>query len=233
MQNLYILVKVFGKIFIFSIKSTIFSIFQDQMKIFGYKTTIFIQNLYILVKLFGQNFIFRVKSTNILFFQDQMYIFGYKTTVFIQNLYILVKFFGKNFIFRVKSTNVLVFRNQMYIFGYKTTVFIQNLYILVKYIGKNFIFSVKSTLFWGEGTKCTFLGTKLHFLSKICTFLKFFDKNANYRVKSFFCFFKTKFNKTTVFIQNLHILVYKCTFLGRKLFYFVHFGEFFCASFLE
>ena len=109
MQNLYILVKVFGKNFIFIIKSTIFSIFQDQMYIFGYKSTVFIQNLYILVKLFGQNFIFRVKSTNILFFQDQMYIFGYKTTVFIQNLYILVKFFGKNFVFRVKSTNVFHF----------------------------------------------------------------------------------------------------------------------------
>ena len=127
MQNLYILVKVFGKNFIFIIKSTIFSIFQDQMYIFGYKSTVFIQNLYILVKFFGKNFIFRVKSTNVLVFQDQMYIFGYKTTVFIQNLYIFivkstnfqdqVKFFGKNFIFRVKSTNILVFQDQMYIFG--------------------------------------------------------------------------------------------------------------------
>ena len=49
-QNLYILVKFFGKNFIFSVKSTNFSIFQDQMYIFGYKTTVFIQNLYILVK---------------------------------------------------------------------------------------------------------------------------------------------------------------------------------------
>ena len=61
-QNLYILVKFFGKNFIFRIKSTIF-FFRDQMYIFGYKTTVFIQNLYILVKLFGKNFIFRVKST--------------------------------------------------------------------------------------------------------------------------------------------------------------------------
>ena len=121
------------------------------------------------MKLSGKNFIFRVKSTNFLVFRDQMYICGYKTTVFIQNLYFLVKFLGKNFIFRVKSTNILFFQDQMYIFGYKTTGFIQNLYILVKYFGKNFIFSVQSTIFFFR-TKCTFLGTKLLFLSKICTF---------------------------------------------------------------
>ena len=62
-QNLYILVKLFCKNFIFRVKSTIFLFFQNQMYIFGYKTTVFIQNLYILVKLFGKNFIFRVKST--------------------------------------------------------------------------------------------------------------------------------------------------------------------------
>ena len=62
-QNLYILVKFFGKNFNCRVKSTIFLFFQDQMYIFGYKTTVFIQNLYILVKLFGKNFIFRVKST--------------------------------------------------------------------------------------------------------------------------------------------------------------------------
>ena len=123
-----------------------------------------------------------------------MYIFGYKTTVFIQNLYILVKYFGKNFIFRVKST-YFFFLDQMYIFGYKTTLFIQNLYILVKFFGKNFIFSVKSTIFF-FGTKC-FLGTKLHFLSK-CTFL------GGY--------------KTTVFIQNLYILV---KFFGKTFIYSV------------
>ena len=100
--------KFFGKNFIVRVKSINFLVFQDQMYIFGYKTTIFIHNFYILVKYFGKNFIFSVKSTNILFFQDQMYIFGYKTTVFIHNLYILVKLFGKNFIFRVKSTIFLV-----------------------------------------------------------------------------------------------------------------------------
>ena len=109
-----------------------------------------------------------------------MYIFGYKTTVCIQNLYILVKLFGKNFIFSVESTHFLCFQDQMYIFGYKTTVFIQNLYILVKFFGKNFIFSVKSTIFFCFfGTKCTFFGTKLQYLSKICTFWwKFLGKTS-------------------------------------------------------
>ena len=67
-QNLYILVKFFGKNFIFSVKSTNFLCFQDQMYSFGYKTTVFIQNLYILVKFFGKNFIFSVKSTIFFFF---------------------------------------------------------------------------------------------------------------------------------------------------------------------
>ena len=117
---------------------------------------------------FGKCFIFRVKSTNVFVFSGQMYIFGYKTTGFIQNLYILVKYFGKNFIFNAKSN--FFFQDQMYIFGYKTPVFIQNLYILVKCFGKNFIFRVKSTNILFFGTKCKFLGTKLQFLSKICTF---------------------------------------------------------------
>ena len=143
------------------------------MYIFGYQTPVFIQNLYILVNFFGKIFSFRVKNTNCLVFHDKMYIFGYKTTVFIQNLYILVKCFGKNFIFSVKSTIFLFFRDQMYIFGYKTPVFIQNLYILVQKLhffvkSKNFIvFSVqKATVF----NFCTFLGTKLQFLSNIFTF---------------------------------------------------------------
>ena len=155
------------------------------MYIFGYKTTVFIQNLYILVKCFGKNFIFRVKSTIFLVFGTKC-TFVYKTTVFIQNLYFVVKYFGKNFIFSVKSTFVykkfflffqklgkffLFFQDQMYIFGYKTTIFIQNLYILVKLFGKNFLFRVKSTIFFCFfRTKCTFVGTKLQFLSKICTF---------------------------------------------------------------
>ena len=83
----------FSKNFIFRTKSTNLLVFQDQMYIFGYKTTVFIQNLYILVKLFGKNFIFSVKSAIFCFFRVQMYIFGYKTPVFIQYLYILVKFF--------------------------------------------------------------------------------------------------------------------------------------------
>ena len=53
----------FGKNLIFSVKSTILLVFQDQMYIFGYKTIVFIQNLYILVKLFCKNFISSVKIT--------------------------------------------------------------------------------------------------------------------------------------------------------------------------
>ena len=67
-QNLYILVKSFGKNFIFRVKSTNFLFFRDQMYIFGYKTTVFIQNLYILVKYFGKNFIFSVKRKKIFVF---------------------------------------------------------------------------------------------------------------------------------------------------------------------
>ena len=42
--------------------------FPDQMYIFVYHTTVFIQTLYILVKFFGKNFIFSVKSTFFVFF---------------------------------------------------------------------------------------------------------------------------------------------------------------------
>ena len=62
----------FGKNFIFRVKITNILFFRDQMYIFGYKTTVFIQNLIILVKYFGKNFIFSVKSTNFLVFRDQM-----------------------------------------------------------------------------------------------------------------------------------------------------------------
>ena len=44
---MHILVKYFGKNFIFRVKSTIFLFFRDQIYIFGYKTTVFILNLYI------------------------------------------------------------------------------------------------------------------------------------------------------------------------------------------
>ena len=143
-------------------QKVIFFSFQDQMYIFRYKTPVFIQNLHILVKCFGKNFIFRVKSTNFLFFGTKCKFLGTKlqflskTTLFMQNLYILVKVFGKNFIFIIKSTIFSIFQDQMYIFGYKSTVFS--------------IFNAISKFFCFYRTKCTFLGTKLQFLSKICTF---------------------------------------------------------------
>ena len=60
-QNKNILVKFFGKNFIFRVKSTNCLVFHDKMYIFGYKATVFKKNLYILVKFFGKNFIFSVK----------------------------------------------------------------------------------------------------------------------------------------------------------------------------
>ena len=59
--------------------------------------------------------------------------------------------------------NFSIFREQMYIWGYQTPVFIPNLYDQVK---KNFIFS---EIFPFLRNKCTFGGTKLQFLSPICT----------------------------------------------------------------
>ena len=148
-------------------------------------------------------------------FQDQMYIFGYKTTLFIQNLYILGKFFIKNFIFSVKSKFFFIFQDQMYIFGYKTTVFIQNLYILGKFFIKNFIFSVKSTIFLFFRTKCTFLCTKLQFLSKICTFW------WNVLAKTSFLVYKVQFFGFSG--PNVHFWVQNYTFYPK----FVPFSEIF------
>ena len=96
-QNLYILVKYFGKNFIFSVKSTIFLFFWDQMYIFGYKTTLFIQNLYILVKFFGKNVIYRVKSTIFFVFS------GPNLHFWVQNYSFYPKFAHFSEIFLVKT----------------------------------------------------------------------------------------------------------------------------------
>ena len=114
-QNLYILVKYFGKNFISRVKSTDFSIFLDQMYIFGYKPTLFMLNLYILVKYFGKNFIFSVKSTS--FFSGPNVHFWVQNYTFYPKFVHFSKIFLQNFIFSVKTTIVLVFRDQMYIFG--------------------------------------------------------------------------------------------------------------------
>ena len=88
-QNLYILVKYFGKNFVFSVKNTIFFYFSGRNVHFWVQNYSFYPKFVHFSEIFGKNFIFRVKSTISLFFQNQMYIFGYKTTLFIQNLYIL------------------------------------------------------------------------------------------------------------------------------------------------
>ena len=102
--NLYNRVKFLGKNFIFSVKSTNFSIFRDQMYILGYQTPVFIPNLYNRVKFLGKKFIFSVKSKSFSIFNDQMYILGYQSPVFIPNLYNRVKILGS-----VKSTNFSFF----------------------------------------------------------------------------------------------------------------------------
>ena len=124
--------------------------FRNQMYIFGYNTTVFIQNLYILLKLFGKNFLFSVKSKIFFVFSGPNVHCWVQNSSFYTKFVHFNEFFGKNFIFCVKSTNFLFFRNQTYIFGYNTTVFIQNLYILVKLFGKNYIYSVKSTIFFRD-----------------------------------------------------------------------------------
>ena len=63
-QNLYILVKFFGKNLIFSVKSTIFWFS-------GPNVHFWVQNY----SFYPKNLIFSVKSTILLVFQDQMYIF--------------------------------------------------------------------------------------------------------------------------------------------------------------
>ena len=95
--------EIFWKNFIFSVKSTIFLFFWDQMYICMQNYSFYPKFVHF-SEFFSKNFIFSVKSTILLVFQDQMHILGYKNTVFIQNLYILVKFVCKNFIFSVKST---------------------------------------------------------------------------------------------------------------------------------
>ena len=142
-QNLYILMKFFGKNAIYRVKSTIFFVFSGPNLHFWVQNYSFYPKFaHFSEMFFGKNFIFRVKSTNFLVLQYRIYIFGYKTTVFIQNLYILVKFFGKNFIFNAKSKFFLFFQYKF--FGFT----ISNIYFWVQ----NYSFYPKfvhfSEIFW-------------------------------------------------------------------------------------
>ena len=85
--------EIFGQNFSFSVKSTNFSIFRDQMYIFRYKTPLFNHNLYILVKFFCKNFNFSVKSTIFFVFS------GPNVHFWVQNSSIYPKFehFGQIF----------------------------------------------------------------------------------------------------------------------------------------
>ena len=58
----------------------------------------------------------------------------------------------------------------MYIFEYKTSFYPKFVHFS-EFFGENFTFRVKNTNFIGfSGPNVHFLGTKLQFLSKICTF---------------------------------------------------------------
>ena len=87
----------------FSVKSTNFSIFNDQMYILGYQSPVFIPNLYNRVKILGKNFIFSIKSTSVFIFRDQMYILGYQTPVFIPQFVQSVDIFGQKLHFQCKK----------------------------------------------------------------------------------------------------------------------------------
>ena len=68
-QNLYILVKLFGKNFFFSVKSTIVLFFRDQMYICIQNYSFYPKFVHF-SEFFGKNFIFSVKSTILLVFQE-------------------------------------------------------------------------------------------------------------------------------------------------------------------
>ena len=82
-----------------------------------------------------------------------MYISGYQTPVFIPNLYDRVK---KNFIF----SEIFPFLGKNLHLG------VPNYSFYCHRVKKNFIFS---EIFPFLGNECTFGGTKLQFLSPICT----------------------------------------------------------------
>ena len=67
-QNLYILVKLFGKNFIFRVKSTIFLFFSGPNVHFWVQNYSFYPKFVHFSEFFGKNFIFRVKSTIFLVF---------------------------------------------------------------------------------------------------------------------------------------------------------------------
>ena len=108
----------------------------------------------------------------------------------------------------------------MYIWGYQTPVFIPNLYDRVK---KNFIFS---EIFPFLGNKCTFGGTKIQFLSPICTigsktsflvkFFHFQETNVHLGVPNS-SFYPNQVKKNFIFSEIFPFLGNNCSFGGTKL----------------
>ena len=76
-QNLYFLVKFFGKNANYRVKSTIFFVFSGPNLHFWVQNYSFYPKFAHFSEIFfGKNFNFRVKSTNFFGFSGQMYIFG-------------------------------------------------------------------------------------------------------------------------------------------------------------
>ena len=123
-QNLYILVKFFGKNFVFRVKSTIFWFFRTKYTFLGTKLQflskicilVFWQKLHFYCKFFGKC-TFWCKKYKIFVFSGPNVHFWVQNYSFYPKFIFFLKFFGKNFIFSVKITILFVFRDQMYIFG--------------------------------------------------------------------------------------------------------------------
>ena len=79
-------------------------------------------------------------------------------------------FFCKNFIFRVKTKKYFVFSGPNVHFWVQNYSYYPKFVHFSKIFRQKLHFLCKNSNFLFFRTKCTFLGTKLQFLSKICTF---------------------------------------------------------------
>ena len=173
-----------------------------------------------------------------------MYIWGYQTAVFIPNLYDRVKktlFFVNHFHFQGINVHLGVPNSSFYPHWVKKTSFLvkffhfqgTNVHLgvpnssfypqFVRSGKKNFIFS---EIFPFLGNKCTFGGTKIQFLSPICTigsktsflvkFFHFQETNVHLGVPNS-SFYPNRVKKNFIFSEIFPFLVNNCSFGGTKL----------------
>ena len=139
-----------------------------------------------------------------------MYIWGYQTPVFIPNLYD-----------RVKKTSFLV--KFFHFQGTNVHLGVPNSSFYPNRVKKNLIFS---EIFPFLGNKCTFGGTKLQFLSPICTigsktsflvkFFHFQETNVHLGVPNS-SFYPNRVKKNFIFSEIFPFLGNNCSFGGTKL----------------